>query len=63
MDINQKLFWMTFREGILLILDGLERFLDIRPRTSEIRALLRQEAKRSKMTVVEFCAPESTNLS
>ena len=28
---------MTFRQALLLMVDGLERLLDINPRTSELR--------------------------
>lgn len=30
-------FWLLVRQGILLIVDAIERWLDIHPRTAELR--------------------------
>lgn len=35
--MSDKEFWRLIREGVLLILDALERWLGILPTTSEIR--------------------------
>lgn len=35
-------FWLAFRQALLMMVDAIERALDVRPRTSE----LRKEAKR-----------------
>ena len=63
MDARDRAFWMTFREALLLILDGLERRLDLQPRTSELRKLLRAQTIGDKMYSLDSIAPESTNLA
>jgi len=37
--------WLTVRQALLLIVDGIERFLDIEPRTAELRKELRATRK------------------
>lgn len=37
-----RAFWLQVRQALLMIVDAIERMLDIAPRTSE----LRREAKR-----------------
>ena len=34
--------WLTIRQALLLLVDGIERFLDIEPRTSELRRARKQ---------------------
>jgi len=36
---DDREFWMLIRQGLLLIIDALERKLGISPRTSELRKL------------------------
>ena len=40
---QQRAFWMTIRQALLLVIDAIERWLDISPTTATIRA----EAKRA----------------
>jgi hypothetical protein len=37
MDGEQRAFWVTVRQAVLLVLDALERRLEIQPRTSDLR--------------------------
>jgi hypothetical protein len=37
MSAEDRIFWMTIRQALLLILDAVERRLEISPRTSELR--------------------------
>lgn len=45
MSAEDRIFWMAARQALLMLLDALERRLEIRPYTSE----LRREAKREKL--------------
>lgn len=42
MTEQDREFWMLVRQGILLIVDAIERWLGIRPRTSELRKELKE---------------------
>jgi hypothetical protein len=46
--MDDREFWMAVRQALLMMLDALERKLDINPRTAE----LRHAAKSERMTVV-----------
>jgi hypothetical protein len=35
-------FWMAFRQALLMMLDALERELEIEPRTAELRKLAKE---------------------
>ena len=37
-----RALWVTIRQALLLLVDGIERFLDIRPRTAELRRAEKQ---------------------
>lgn len=36
-DAKTRALWMTIRQALLLLVDGIERFLDVQPRTAELR--------------------------
>lgn len=43
--MNERDFWMAVRQALLMMLDALERMLEIEPRTAELRGWY----KRSKI--------------
>ena len=38
-DERSAMFWLSVRQGILLVVDAIERFLGISPTTAEVRAM------------------------
>lgn len=42
-EAMSRTFWMNFRQGLLLIVDAVERELAISPRTAELRKLKKAE--------------------
>jgi len=45
MRVNEREFWVGLRQGLLMILDALERWLKIEPTTSEIRKAHKRGSK------------------
>jgi len=37
MDAQTRALWLCVRQALLMLVDGIERFLDITPRTAEAR--------------------------
>ena len=43
MTDDERVFWMAVRQALLMMLDALERWLGIAPRTAELRRMSKPE--------------------
>lgn len=41
--MEDKDFWLAVRQALLMLIDAIERFVNIAPRTSELRKERREE--------------------
>jgi hypothetical protein len=42
---NEREFWMLIRQALLMVVDAIERRLEISPRTSELKRQLKNKSK------------------
>jgi len=40
-----RAFWLQLRQALLMMVDAIERMIDIQPRTSELRKEAKRDAK------------------
>lgn len=45
MDAQTRALWLCVRQALLMLVDGIERFLDITPRTAEARQSARAKRR------------------
>ena len=41
-DKQTKDLWLSIRQGLLMIVDGIERYLSLEPRTADLRKMVKQ---------------------
>ncbi len=44
-DERTAAFWLSFRQGLLLVVDSIERFLGISPTTAEVRQMYKAQKR------------------
>ena len=44
-DERTASFWLSFRQGLLLVVDSIERFLGISPTTAEVRQMYKAQKR------------------
>jgi len=53
MKSDDRYFWLAFRQALLLLIDAIERRLDLHPRTAVIRKAFKSENVKKMVDNVE----------